>query len=320
MKIISPILKAEIARPAEGWAEHCYAILTDGSLAVVRATHDVRHELEKRWQLIDADWTGNLPPLFPVGTMAQLAVLDGKTEQSLFQFELTSAFPHLDRLTDHRWLIVDSRCMPPEENARIFDQRGALVRSICLGDGIEHLQSDREGDIWGGYFDEGVFGNQGWAPPNSVPTARIGLNRYDEFGRMTWAYVDDDQLLADCYAMNVTPDDVWTCFYTDFPILRINKAGHLRLWRNNKCGAHLMAVDSNHVVLLGGYGEEARHGSLLHLEGDFAEPIGEFRFHLDDRDPRRLSYSGARGNGLHFVHDSRWYTLSVGEIVAAFNR
>ena len=141
---------------------------------------------------------------------------------------------------------------------------------------------------------------------------------------MTWAYSDPE--LYDCYAMNVASDAVWACYYLDFPILRIDRDRRTQLWENDKKGAHLLAVDGDHVVLLSGYGEEARTGWLLRLTRNVSrsrptqhttETLGTFHFDLQDKNPRTLDYCGMREDKLHFVDEGNWYVLSVGDVVRA---
>ncbi|WP_176444820.1 hypothetical protein [Paenibacillus herberti] len=38
-------------------------------------------------------------------------------------------------------------------------------REFLLGDGIQSVQVTDKGIIWTSYFDEGVFGNNGWDKP-----------------------------------------------------------------------------------------------------------------------------------------------------------
>ena len=326
MQRISPVLKAKLPPVQAGWFDYRYSILADGSLAVLRATYDVRSALRERHAMMAAATVGQpLPPLCPEGTMARLSVFDGTAETAGFEFELESSHPLFDRLDDRRWLVVAAPWMDGGPNARIFDNQGSVERRFCLGDGIEHLQCDARRNIWVGYFDEGVFGNDDWTPDTALVEARLGINRFDEHGRMSWAYPNED--LADCYAMNVTPEAVWACYYPYFPILRIGWDGSSRLWENSTKGAHLLAVDGADVVLLGLYAGEARVGRLVRLTDEtspsrlarcLTQTRGEFVFDLNGHEPRRLDYHGARGDKIHFVHDGNWYVLSVGQIVRAF--
>ncbi|MBV8650453.1 MAG: hypothetical protein JO255_03235 [Alphaproteobacteria bacterium] len=334
MRRISPTLRAKIPAPA-GWFELRYAVLADGSLGLMRATHDVRaayrKHREQQREMLSAQTPGSplgqpFSPLFPPGTMARFSAFDGKAETSVFQFPLDHPFPRFDRLDAQHWLVVAARCADGEANARLFDEQGSVTRRFCLGDGIKHVQCDGARRIWVGYFDEGVFGNQGWKPNTSLDAPMLGLNRFDENGLMTWAHTDHE--LYDCYAMNVMPDAVWACYYSNFPILRIDGDGHTRLWESDKAGASLLAVDGEHVVLLSGYGEAASTGWLARLTHEVSpskpthyktETLGAFHFDLQGKDPRTLDYRGMRGDKLHFVDEGNWYVLSVSDVVRALS-
>ena len=81
--------------------------------------------------------------------------------------DLNFAFPRVQVLPDGEILAASTRCRRWKDgsydlNARVYRPDGALKSEFCLGDGIEHMQTDTSGRIWVGYFDEGVFGNFGW--------------------------------------------------------------------------------------------------------------------------------------------------------------
>lgn len=76
--------------------------------------------------------------------------------------------------------------------------------------------------IWTGYFDEGVFGNFGWGRPDGPdPLGAAGIVAWSPTLNKVWELDADEGLIADCYALNVAPDAVWACTYTDFPVIRI---------------------------------------------------------------------------------------------------
>jgi len=64
-----------------------------------------------------------------------------------------------------RFLVVGARSRwrgdGPDRNAVLYD--GQVVSKHVLGDGIAHVLATSAGQVWGGYFDEGVYGNCGWA-------------------------------------------------------------------------------------------------------------------------------------------------------------
>ncbi len=108
--------------------------------------------------------------------------------------ELTSTFPTVQTFPDGAVLVVGRRCRwspeGPEHNAAIYGPEGALIRTGVLGDGIEHVAVSSSGDIWVGYFDEGVFGNYGWGGPGPEPIGSAGLVRFDRSLRPVW-WLDD---------------------------------------------------------------------------------------------------------------------------------
>ena len=68
------------------------------------------------------------------------------------------------RLPQARFLLVGSRaeCDPEfgaEDNAFVIAPNGDIVTKGCLGDGIQDVQADLDGNIWTTYFDEGIGGN-----------------------------------------------------------------------------------------------------------------------------------------------------------------
>lgn len=64
-----------------------------------------------------------------------------------------------------RILISDSRAeidrdsaAPAAPSTWIYSPSGAAIASGSLGHGIEHMLTTPSGDIWVGYFDEGIYG------------------------------------------------------------------------------------------------------------------------------------------------------------------
>ena len=78
-----------------------------------------------------------------------------------------------------RFLIVGARCRwrrnGPDRNAVLYDAAGHVVGEQVLGDGIAHVLATAAGEVWVGYFDEGIYGNYGWGRPTAtIPLARTG--------------------------------------------------------------------------------------------------------------------------------------------------
>lgn len=224
--------------------------------------------------------------------------------------ELRSTFPTVQVFPDGAVLVVGSRCRwspeGPEHNAAVYGPDGVLIQTGVLGDGIEHVAVSNSGDIWVGYFDEGVFGNYGWGGPGPKPIGSAGLVRFDRSLRPVWRLDDTD--MADCYALNIDGDTAWAYYYTEFPVARI-AGGDTTIWDNPEgvAGAKAVAVAEDRVALYGGYGRNRKRLVLGRLgDGRFhVEQTGRLDFpHLHEPDYIGL-YS--RGDTLHLVADQHWY-------------
>ena len=85
-----------------------------------------------------------------------------------------------------------------------------------LGDGIGQVAATSDGDVWAGYFDEGVYGNYGWGDPGGeAPVGACGLVRFTPDLQLDWRFPSHVQqpwgAISDCYALNVGDTDVWAC-------------------------------------------------------------------------------------------------------------
>ena len=113
---------------------------------------------------------------------------------------------------------------------------------------------DNSGEIWVGYFDEGIFGNFGWGSPGPAPLGSPGIVRWSPGFEKVWEYqAVDDYWLADCYALNVDTDRVWACPYTDFPILEIDSDRAAVHQTTDVSGPRGLLVAGENVALIGDY-------------------------------------------------------------------
>ncbi len=226
-------------------------------------------------------------------------------------------YVHFDRLVDARWLVVSARAVDGENNARVYTTDGAVAGAFTLGDGIEHVRCAPDGTIWVGYFDEGVFA--GSNEDGSWPVSSAGVARFSSDGSELWRFgtrencgAVDGVSIADCYALTLAGDTAWFCSYTDFPIVRIEH-GTVRHWRNDVTGAKALAVDGDHVVLAGGYGDQDGRVVLLRLGDEGAEPIGQVYIRAERSRARLLA---GRGATLHIAGDGTWTRLDVATLRA----
>lgn len=247
---------------------------------------------------------------------AIVSISDGSITREVRLFGLTETFPKIDVLPEREILIVAPRCFRSgdgshEPNATVYDRNGRQQRKFFLGDGIEHVQTDGNGNIWVGYSDEGVYGNFGWQSAD----ARVGvagLSCFSRRGQKMWDFQPPEGCdhISDCYALNVTNNGAWACYYTDFPIVFIDSDWRIRAWRTEITGGRALAVDRGKVLVYGGYREQRTRCSLLDLEGSSAQTVADVSLAL----PYHVDISSAtvlgRGGDLHVFDDDTWYRFS----------
>ena len=227
---------------------------------------------------------------------------------------LPIAHPHIDVLADGAFLVVGARCAwhpeGPELNALVIDRTGGVVRRGCLGDGIQHLQVADDDTIWVGYFDEGIYGNFGWGGPGPTPLGAGGIAAWSPALAKVWELDPQEGLVSDCYAFNVSGEEVLACPYTDFPVVRIRDR-HPRVFpTRDVSGPSGILAAGDQVALLGTY----RDPSLIVLGtvdgGAFHETR---RTHLWAADGSALPMSriACRGPVAHFFTGSTWSTFDL---------
>lgn len=88
----------------------------------------------------------------------------------------------------------------PRPEPVVYDAEGRAIANEVLGDDVKHVFTTAAGHFWGV-----------WAHPFLA-----GLEtrpRFPDDG-------GDVPEISDCYPVNVGDDEVWTCYYTDVPIVR----------------------------------------------------------------------------------------------------
>ena len=219
-------------------------------------------------------------------------------------------------LPEGRILVVGARARwrpeGPDRNAIIYDTEGSVVAEATLGDGIEHVFTTHAGHVWVGYFDEGVYGNNGWGGPGGpAPMGKHGLVRYSPDLQAEWAFPG---AIGDCYALNIDGDTAWTCYYTDFPIARVSD-GALTTWRNTVSGARALAVEGSRIALLGGYRPNRDRLAVGTLRGEDLHITGQYRIVLPDGQPLPAgTRTIGRGPDLHILTGQDWYRLAMEDI------
>jgi hypothetical protein len=153
--------------------------------------------------------------------------------------DLTLAHITVQPIPGGRFLVAGARCRwrpdGPDCNAVLYDTDGQVVSEHVLGDGIGHVLATSTGEVWAGYFDEGIYGNYGWGRADSEePVGAYGIVRFSSDLEPDWHYpkyteVGPWDAISDCYALNVDDTSAWACYYSDFPVVR-HGIGKLVLW------------------------------------------------------------------------------------------
>lgn len=225
------------------------------------------------------------------------------------------ANPSVHALPDGELLVVGARAArrggDPQHNAVVFGSDGRIARSACLGDGINRVVTTASGQIWVGYFDEGVFGNFGWGDGGaSTPIGAPGWNRFANDLQLAWSHPDPEEgEIVDCYAMTTSGERCYVCPYTDWPILSADETGAFRRVKNEVGGASELLVGPHVTALVGGYQDQrARVVAGMALEGRLrlAPAAG------------RLSIAGEpwSGGGLMATRDGVLYAIAEGTCYA----
>jgi hypothetical protein len=223
-----------------------------------------------------------------------------------------------------RFLVAGARCRwrpeGPDRNAVLYGADGQVVSEHVLGDGIAHVLATSTGQVWAGYFDEGIYGNYGWGRADSEePVGAYGIVRFSPGLEAAWHYPKYTEVglwdaVSDCYALNVDDTCTWACYYSDFAVVRIHD-GIVTGWHNDIKGASALAVAGSRVALFGGYGPDRDRLALTELTADRAEPACEYRIVLPDGQSLRSGTQViGRGSCLHFLARTSWYQLDVNDI------
>ncbi len=233
--------------------------------------------------------------------------------------EIEEAHPFVQPLPNGESLVVAARCHNrdgnPEFNAAVYEQDGTFARRFLLGDGLKHVAVARDGTIWTGYSDEGIFGNFGWGANSEneqkAPIGASGIARFNVQGDILWQCKLNS--MADCYTLNVADDGVWSCPYTDFPIVCIKPDGSQQMWRNEMTGARGLIVDNHRVLLFGGYTENRSRCVIQDLGEDAMQNAREIELVLPSGDPIAKARVLNRNSTLHLFLNTCWYQLDLAQ-------
>jgi hypothetical protein len=184
--------------------------------------------------------------------------LIGDQWQMRLSFSSDEAYQFVRPMPGGNLLLVDSRLSKFDlRNAHVFDQTGTMLYGFTAGDGIEHVQTTAGGEIWIGFFDEGVFGD----PSRTGGLAAAGMVCLSAQGEVLFRYADQIAEpqgippIDDCYALNVVDqDEVWLSYYGDFPVVALSKKTLKKAWMDfPRRAARAFAVSGEKLLMLSHY-------------------------------------------------------------------
>ncbi|MBY0572261.1 MAG: hypothetical protein K2P84_01155 [Undibacterium sp.] len=225
----------------------------------------------------------------------------------------------IQALPENRYLLTCARSefrsdTDFDRNGRIYNSDGNLVENILLGDGIQDVQTSKDGTIWTSYFDEGVFGNHGWR----APIGAAGLRAWTEKGETCYEYSPMEKLdhIVDCYAINVSSDQTtWAYYYTDFPLVKIENKVIVDYWMMPVSGSSHFAIFKNFALLTGGY-RTSLSLNLVHLLPDHkAKTLLTLKISNIDR-PSAIT---CRGKSIFILEKSSVYLISLDDLLEKLN-
>jgi hypothetical protein len=309
---------SELAPPLPGDVLVDASVGPGGELVVLWAAEEVRDALmagavQQR--------TGSRQAARPRGVAVRVSThhTDGHVDVVALD-DVALSFPIPQLLPGGRLLLVGASCQwtpdGTERNAAVYDGRGRLLIEATFGNGAQHVLANNAGEVWIGYAEEGTAPHLGWGGEDGPePIGAAGIVRFGPGSGEVWRYVPLEGMppVRDCYALNVTDDEVWAYYDAGFPIVRLTPGG-ARAWRTRVKGATAMVVAGTTVGLAGGYDHEYDRYVVGTLDDRSFVPHRELVLRLPGGEllPPEPVLVG-RGRRLHVITSGDWYTADLDE-------
>ena len=201
-------------------------------------------------------------------------------------------------------------------NTQIFDREMRhIAHTLILGDASNQIQTTENGHIWVSYFDEGVFGNG---------IGKEGLVCFDSEGHARFKYAEfADKFnlpsIDDCYALNVDKNEVWVCYYSDFPLVHLKDFELAGLWKDwastsalairDQLIVYLPAYKNAHLVARTLDSDTETNWELITPEGESLSAQAEKFNKVEDVGFRRSFNCTGRGKRFYVWTNSALYEL-----------
>ena len=214
---------------------------------------------------------------------------------------VSKAFDYAQPL-EGNWLLVSARTDEEDgylRNATLFDVIGNVLKKFEFDNAIQDVQTTKDSDIWVSYFDENMDS---------------GLRCYDKEGVQTFDYADFVMqtgrrlpFIDDCYALNVTSESTNIYYYSDFPLVTLNKTGY-KIFSNIPIrGSHAFAILNDLVLFSHGYD----HRALVYLYSLREKKRKTFQPVTQNGEELKYEYAVGRGSKLFLVKDNDVFIINM---------
>ena len=214
---------------------------------------------------------------------------------------VTEAFDFAQPVEEN-WLLVSARTDREDgylKNATLFDVQGNVLKKFEFDDAIQDVQTTKESELWVSYFDENMDS---------------GLRCYDKEGVLIFDYADfviqtgrKIPFIADCYALNVTSEGTIIYYYSDFPLVTLNKAGYKIHPKIPIKGSHAFAILNDWVLFSHGYDQKA----VVFLYSLRDKKRKKFKTVNQNGEELKYEYAVGRGSKLFLVKDNDVYIINM---------
>jgi hypothetical protein len=162
----------------------------------------------------------------------------------------TIGLQFVGRMDPETWIVAGGHSARTGETAVVLDDAGQILHRFDPGRDPQRVATTEDGQVWIVYGEE----------PRG-PLHDHGLVALDERGELRFGFnsIADQHGLPsvfDCYALTATgPDEIWVCYYTDFPLVRIHGTELVEIHPDQPVlGARAFAVGSGRVLFAGAWG------------------------------------------------------------------
>lgn len=300
-----------------------FQIGPDGELVLLLATSEVAMRASPRTE--DGTQAARVDRPYPATALRY----DGREVVETPLRDIVVGSPCLQPLPGGAWVVVGASAArgaggPREKpkaylpNAQVFDSAGHCTGMLALGHAPTRVQTTRDGAIWVGYSDVGVFSDDG--------VADVGLARFDVHGRRTWTPPRGRFDVLEIYALNLASDGVWAIVCDGggrLGVVQVRPDDSVATWTVEQIGGWGVLSDDRRLGIVGGYDRPGNVVTLFEFgrsrsSGDpvLGRPV---RARLREPDGRRLprrEFVFARERTLHHIRsaDGTWLQVSMNDL------